>query len=119
MTIKKQHNKTCAGKTYAKKPTVYSIMDAVSYLITECQRLNDIENICILQKALAEMQEGEPLSELDRQELDKMIDLFRSVLNLSKSERLSLVDLLERHECENIINLSEVKSLRSTRANSK
>ena len=89
-STKKQHN------TYAQIPTKYSIMDALSYLIDECHRINDIDSVIILHKAYNELKgEEKDLSELNEEELNHIIDLFRKILKLKSSERKELLFLLD------------------------
>ena len=95
---KKPHSTESDGNTYAKVPSIYSIIDVVNFLIQECNALNEPKKAQILQKALEDICKEDQREKCFEIEFDKMVYLIREVLNLNKTELYALIDFLEKNE---------------------
>ena len=72
--------------TYAQKPTAFSILDALKYLLKECYRLNDVKKIMVLQKALIDLEHENNKSDYNQKEFDDVVTLLRKILTMSKHD---------------------------------
>lgn len=94
-------NKKQPNKTYAKPATVYSIIDALNYLVDECYRLNDTKKILILLKAINDIERDQGLSQYDQEELDAVISLLRIIMTMGITEIQEFI-ILASHNHKNI-----------------
>lgn len=93
-------NKKQPNKTYARPATVYSIIDALNYLVDECYRLGDVTSIVTLTKAINDIEVDNDLNQYDQEELDAIISLFRLILTMSNVEVQEFI-VLANHRADN------------------